>query len=136
MPDLLHPAAGPLHTLLPSLFDADGGITLGPIPKGMPVNLLADLQPLPEGGDPVAHFYELGKLLIQLKLDLAALPEDPTDAQIADGFKNVVPTLMKLNKCPDFVVSKGHYFGTGKIQGEPALSDDDKHALIAFLKTF
>ena len=43
--------------------------------------------------------------------------------------------LLKMSKCPDFVVNKGHYFGTNLQAGEPALSDDDKRALIAFLKT-
>jgi hypothetical protein len=33
-------------------------------------------------------------------------------------------------------VNRGHYFGTGQISGEPALSDSDKLALIEFLKTF
>jgi hypothetical protein len=43
--------------------------------------------------------------------------------------------LLKMSKCPDFVVNKGHYFGTNLQAGEPGLSDDDKRALIAFLKT-
>jgi hypothetical protein len=33
------------------------------------------------------------------------------------------------------VVNRGHYFGTGYLAGEPALSDEDKNALIGFLKT-
>jgi hypothetical protein len=43
-----------------------------------------------------------------------------------------------LSKCPDFVVNRGHYFGTSYFQekDEPGLSDDDKWALIEFLKTF
>jgi hypothetical protein len=44
--------------------------------------------------------------------------------------------LLEFSKCPDFVVNRGHYFGTGYVAGEPALSDADKHALIEFLKTF
>ena len=57
--------------------------------------------------------------------------------------------LLQLLKCPDFVVNRGHYFGTDAFNDtdglsddekafgtEPALSDDDKRALIAFLKTF
>jgi hypothetical protein len=56
---------------------------------------------------------------------------------------------LKLSKCPDFVVNRGHYFGTAKFNeteglsddeksfgSEPVLSDDDKRALIEFLKTF
>ena len=45
--------------------------------------------------------------------------------------------MLELSKCPDFVVNRGHYFGTAHGQHEePALSDDDKRALIEFLKTF
>jgi hypothetical protein len=35
--------------------------------------------------------------------------------------------LLKVSKCPDFVTDRGHLFGTG-------LADDDKRALIAWLK--
>jgi len=38
-----------------------------------------------------------------------------------------VPDLLGVSKCPDFITDRGHLFGAG-------LSDDDKHALIAFLK--
>jgi hypothetical protein len=40
-----------------------------------------------------------------------------------------VDPLLELSKCPDYVVNRGHYFGTN-------LNDDDKWALIEFLKTF
>jgi len=56
---------------------------------------------------------------------------------------------MALSKCKDFVVNRGHYFGTAEFNRqdglsadekafgtEPELSDQDKRALIAFLKTF
>jgi hypothetical protein len=44
--------------------------------------------------------------------------------------------MMQLSKCPDYVVNRGHYFGTGYPGSGPGLSDDDKRALIEFLKTF
>ncbi len=57
--------------------------------------------------------------------------------------------MLNLSKCPDLVVNRGHYFGTSQFNDqdglskdeqsfgkEPELSDDDKRALIAFLKTF
>jgi hypothetical protein len=57
--------------------------------------------------------------------------------------------LLKLSKCPDFVVNRGHYFGTAKFNDtdglsddekafgtEPVLSEEDKRALIEFIKTF
>jgi hypothetical protein len=54
-----------------------------------------------------------------------------------------------MSKCPDYVVNRGHYFGTAKFNEtdglsddeksygpSPALGDDDKRALIEFIKTF
>ena len=51
---------------------------------------------------------------------------------------NLREPLLAVNKCPDFVVNRGHYFGTSyfKDKDEPGLSDGDKRALIEFLKTF
>jgi hypothetical protein len=43
---------------------------------------------------------------------------------------------MDLSKCPDYIVNRGHYFGTSFFQEEPGLSDAEKNALIEFLKTF
>ena len=42
---------------------------------------------------------------------------------------NLVPDLLAVSKCPDFVQDRGHYFGD-------TLSDADKRALIEFIKTF
>ncbi len=53
--------------------------------------------------------------------------------------KILVEPLLELSKCTDFVVNRGHYFGTdhlNKEENEPGLSDEDKRALIEFLKTF
>ena len=44
--------------------------------------------------------------------------------------------MLRFSKCRDLVVNKGHYFGTSYFTEEPGLSDDDKMALIEFLKTF
>ena len=52
------------------------------------------------------------------------------------SLRRVVPDLLELSKCPDFVVNRGHYFGTDAFKEEPGLSDQDKMALIEFLKTF
>jgi hypothetical protein len=47
-----------------------------------------------------------------------------------------VEPLLALNRCPDFEVNRGHYFGTDLFEEEPGLPDADKRALIEFLKTF
>ena len=140
IPEALRPASARLNRLLPRLFDADGGITLGPFPKGLPVNILANIQPLAESNRPIEHIRHaerLIRLLIDLKIYLATLPPGATDEQMVAGIAGRMgPALLALNKCPDFEVNRGHYFGTGLVAGEPALSDGDKRALIEFLKTF
>jgi len=81
-------------------------------------------------------------LLLRLKHSLESLPPQPTDAQVRQVFASLEPGLIQFNKCPDFVVNRGHYFGTDMLvgnedfAGEPGLSDSDKKALIEFLKTF
>lgn len=106
----------------------EGVVKIGPIPKGTPVNLLTNL-------DLEANKVELVKLLLKMKAALKKV-EGASDEEAAKVFKNLVPDLLKLSKCPDFVVNKGHYFGTNLFKEEPGLSDDDKWALIEYLKTF
>jgi hypothetical protein len=126
---------GVLHNWFPAIFDGDD-IRIGPIPAGTPVDLLANLQLLPEGDDPVAHAAKITALAIDLIHDLKALPPNASDADAAKVFANLVPRFMELSKCPDFIVNRGHYFGTNKGDELPGLTDADKSALIAFLKTF
>jgi hypothetical protein len=110
-------------------------LELGPIPQGTPVNLLTniDLKKLKE-----ASFLDKlkgGKTFLH---DLKAIPNDASDAEIREAFANLVDTLLALNKCPDFVVNRGHYFGTEYLpesENETPLTDDEKKALIEFLKT-
>jgi len=49
--------------------------------------------------------------------------------------QDVMRTMLEMSKCPDYVINKGHYFGTNLMPDEPGLSDDDKRDLIGFLKT-
>ena len=134
----------PLRRLLRGNLQVDpttGGryFAFGPIPKGTPVNLLANLQPLPETDDSlqrIVHAEKLVRLLVRLKHDLLVMPKNATDAQLLKVFSNLGRPLLELNKCPDFVVNRGHYFGTSFVAGEPGLSDEDKRALIEFIKTF
>jgi hypothetical protein len=43
--------------------------------------------------------------------------------------------MLDVSKCPDYVINKGHYFGTNLMPDEPGLTDADKRDLIGFLKT-
>lgn len=121
-----------LHRFFPwlslPLSYSEGVVKIGPIPKGTPVSLLTNI-------DLESNKAELLKLLLKMKEDLKRV-EGASDEDAAKVFKNLVPDLLKVSKCPDYVVNKGHYFGTAFLKEEPPLSDDDKWALIEFLKTF
>ena len=152
VPDALQPLQGLLHRVLPWLVEKDGDIVLGPIPKGVPVALLANLKLRAEGDtlrEKVSHVKDVGEFVITLKRDLASAPPNASDEELRQRFVNLRQPMLDLSKCPDFVVNRGHYFGTAEFNRqdglsadeqafgrEPELSDDDKRALIAFLKTF
>ncbi len=115
-----------------------GDICLGPIPAGAPIGLLTNLDLRPEDADirdRLAHDKKLLRILHTIKEDLKKLGDNPTDEQAREVFRNLVQPLMEVSKCPDYIVNRGHYFGAG-YDGEPALSDEDKRALIEYLKTF
>jgi hypothetical protein len=121
------------------------GIQIGPIPAGTPVSLLSNLDLMSDSTnrtERLEHNAQVVWLLLRLKHALESLPSQPTDEQVRQAFLSVEPDLIKFNKCPDFVVNRGHYFGTDMLRGsddfpgEPGLSDSDKRALIEFLKTF
>ncbi len=130
LPDFLQPLLGVLHRWLPFLF-GEGGIEIGPIPKGTPITLISNMDLDPE------NKLQTLPLLIKLKKALKAVPEGASDAEAIQVFRerDLVDAMLKVNKCPDFVVNRGHYFGTDHFKEEPGLSDDDKRALIEFLKT-
>jgi hypothetical protein len=130
LPDFLVPLTGLFDRLIPNVFGG-GGVMLGPIPQGTPVNLLANIDLEDKG--------EVLRLLLKIKRDLKKLPRDATDDQAREVFRDLVAPLLAVSKCPDFVVNRGHYFGTDYLpesESEPGLSDEDKRALIAFLETF
>ena len=116
-----------LHNLFPWLF-SEGMVKIGPIPKGTPISLMSNI-------DLETDKLDLIKLLLKMKADLIQV-EGKSDEEAAKVFKSLVPDLIKVSKCPDYVVNKGHYFGTGYLKEESPLSDEDKRALIELLKTF
>lgn len=102
----------------------EDALRLGPIPKGTPVNLIANID-LEFSLGKLADFAGLALKLNDALRDIRDNKLD--DTAVATRLKAVVPELLSLSKCPDFVTDRGHLFGTG-------LGDDDKRALIAYLK--
>jgi hypothetical protein len=135
------PLADLVKVLLPSFTDSDG-IRIGPIPEGTPVGLLGNLDLDPGEHLTFAQRLKRDRLLLELaargKSDLKNAQNLPDD-QLKKAFDNLTDLLLHLSKCPDLIVNRGHYFGTSMLdpkEGEPGLSNEDKEALIAFLKTF
>jgi cytochrome c5 len=104
-----------------------GFLRIGPIPAGTPIDLLANADlDLSDHGKAVERI----RFISKLQSDLIKIKLQHLSAEASRGvMANLVPELLKISKCPDFVLDRGHYFGT-------SLPDQDKLALIEFLKTF
>jgi hypothetical protein len=138
LPDFLQNLQGPLERYFPSIF-GDGGIKIGPIPKDTPVDLLANLELVSEDPDPATvatHELKVAGLMLDIKGALDKFPAGATDDQARQAFTPLAGRLLSLSKCPDFIVNRGHYFGSDQFKEEPGLSDSDKQALIEFIKNF
>lgn len=103
-----------------------GTLHIGPIPKGTPVNLLANMNP--DAGR------EKIRKTLSITLDTLADIESRHLSE-AEGQQllreKVAPALMSVSKCPDFVMDEGHYF-----KWFDSMTEEDKNALIELLKTF
>src|SRR5262249_11355394 len=125
------PSWGYLLAMVKPWLFGKNGLEIGPIPKGTPVGMLGNLPLVPESRrlkDQIAYAFNMLRLLNAAAVDLKAVKKAPQDKK-REAFANLVDPLLRLSKCPDYVVNRGHYFGTN-------LSNEDKWALIEFLKTF
>ncbi len=101
--------------------DRDSHLEIGKlkadVPKGTPIKLLANLDPreTPRILQRKLNSELGGKVLSSL---VRFIPDDV-----------LTPLLLKSNQVPDFIENRGHEFGSD-------LPDEDKRALIEFLKTF
>lgn len=104
----------------------EGTLEIGPIPAGTPVSLISNINI--DRTDPRVNTKEMVGLLlaIQKKLKEVGNTDDPVAVWTDPDF---LRRLIDASTCPDFVVDRGHEFGADR-------SDDDKEALIAFVKTF
>jgi cytochrome c5 len=107
------------------MLDAEGNFRMGPIPKGTPINLLANLNLEPEG---LGKKIDIASLLLKIHGALSDIKKDKLEGDAAaERLMKLVPDLYELNSCPDFIMDKGHLFGT-------ELPDRDKKALVEYMK--
>jgi hypothetical protein len=136
------------------LFDEDGSFKLGPIPKGFPIGVAASYQPIADLDrapirEKTEHLSNFDRFIAKVVANFPNLDPSADDSKLLAWGANLREPLLKLSKCPDFVVNRGHYFGTAKFNEtdglsddekafgtEPPLTDDDKRALIEIIKTF
>lgn len=101
-----------------------GDLRVGPLPKGMPVNLLASMNSQAPPADTVTAIWKTAKAC--RRIDREKLNDDEALRLFET---EAAPALLKVSKSPDWVEDRGHYFAV-------PLSDEDKHALKEYLKTF
>ncbi|OAF18605.1 hypothetical protein [Bradyrhizobium neotropicale] len=142
MPSWEQRLSRPLHWLAPWAIDEKGGIALGPLPKDFPINAMTNTKLLPDNDEPggISHYWRLATAMPTLvgafkkmggKCSPGELADPQTQANSEAAVRDtgLIDTLVGLSKCPDYVVNRGHYFGSD-------LSAGDKEALIAYLKHF
>ena len=104
----------------------NGVLEIGPIPRGTPINLVANVEPKLE------NLFALISAVNATFIDASARRFDllhPAAGVSSDeARRRLVATLMAASTCPDLVEDRGHLFGAD-------LPDADKRALIEFLKT-
>jgi len=133
IPAYARPLLGPARQLLSFFTRGDYSYRIGPFPKGMPIGLLTNIDLLGPDESTGGQKVHQQRLLTLGKRAIAEVKQKKDLRLILPG---LIDDLLAVSKCKDFVVNKGHYFGTRFFDEEPALSDAEKGALIEFLKTF
>ena len=134
------------------VFDKDGNFSLGPIPKGFPINLAANFQSrvdIPFGQRGCRMTLALTQLVFDAARNWPSLDLNGDDAAMlawasklggrcarcssARTSSSTAATISARTQfnATDDLSDDEKAFGT-----EPSLSDDDKRALIEYLKTF
>ena len=113
----------PLRALLRPHAESDGYVRIGPIPAGTPVGLLANIDPEADPALLLKLCLKMKEVFARIRLQHLA-PTESTALMTTE----LAPALLAVSKCPDLVEDRGHTFGQ-------SLADDDKRALIEFLKT-
>jgi hypothetical protein len=99
------------------------GLAVGPIPQGTPVNLLMNMNPEAVLTDQIQAVGGLVRAMLLVRRDGL---EGRAAQKVFDD--EAASALLRVSKCPDFVLDRGHWFGE-------SLTDAQKQELKAYLKT-
>ena len=112
---------------------------IGPIPAGVPVNLIANINLAATPG----NLFKLNIAVFKLVTTTIQLRKQSLRGPAALNYfmTNAAPSLLQVSKCADFVVDRGHYFGTqyapnNKETNSSGLTPEEKTALIEYVKYF
>jgi hypothetical protein len=125
---------------------------IGPIPAGVPVNLIVNLSLaidstdnkglLDTGVEFARNKARISLAVGELVRGILAAQGKPAAEALETFMEIASPSLIAASKCSDFVVNRGHYFGTAydpRLAGKPnakGLTDEEKAALIEYVKYF
>ena len=114
------------------------GLLVGPIPEGVPLNILANVDPNATLEQKVAILNKLGEFVVNHKNVKPGAPagnretgQAEREARRVEFEQKVAPAVLRASKCPDFVTDRGHDYEFIR-----QMTDDEKRELIALLKTF
>ena len=102
-------------------------VKAGPVPRGTPVNLIMNMDP---------ESPNMPRALVSMVLAMTEIKKQRLVGERAWGVfsQRAGQRLLEASKCPDFVMDRGHLFGE-TLDSDPLKNDQEKEALIAFLKT-
>jgi hypothetical protein len=101
-------------------------VKFGPIPQGVPVNVLANMDPNAPAEQRSAALGALAEFILEYHR-----AEEGKKPGREEFEARVAPALMAVSQCPDFVMDRGHDYEFLR-----RLGDEEKAALIKLLKTF
>ncbi|WP_337174223.1 hypothetical protein [Paludisphaera sp.] len=106
-------------------------VKIGPVPEGVPVNVIANFDPRA----PKKARLDAARALVDYfsrhqEEALADRSQEARDRRRVEFEQRVAPVLMRASKCPDFVTDRGHDYAFMR-----DLTDGEKAELIALLKT-
>ena len=103
-----------------------GGLKVGPVPAGTPVNLIMNINPEAPLGDLLNAAFGMTRGFLRVSKD--SLELQPGDKAWQAFREEAAGPLMRASKNPDFVLDRGHWFAE-------TLTDAQKNDLKAFLRT-